>query len=483
MYCPECKSEIDDTSNFCKVCGCKINKSLKQIYEIYSTPKSYTPKHLVDKILTSKFAIEGERKIVTVLFADVANYTSIAEKLEPETIHQIMDGCFKILLEEIHNHEGTINQFTGDGVMALFGAPLAHEDHAQRACFAALTIQDVLKNFSTALNDKFGIQFRMRIGINSGPVVVGSIGDDLRMDYTAIGDTTNLAARMESLAKPGTIYVAENTYHKVAPYFEFESIGNLDVKGKKIAQKTYELKYRRYRDQLKLTRQVYSEMVGRNIELSKLDLQVLKAVNGEGSIVNIIGEAGIGKSRLIAELKNREIMKKVALREGRAISMGKGLSFYPVIDILKKWAKIKEDETNETAIIKLENAIRSVTPENVDEILPFVATLTGLNLKGKYYQRIKNIEGEALEKLILKNVKDLLIKSSELIPLVIVIEDLHWADLSTIVLLESLFKLAETYKIVFINVFRPRYTETGVRILRTVKERFTKNSVLSIVAL
>ncbi len=162
----------------------------------FPKPQAYTPKHLADKILTARSSIEGERKVLTVLFADVANYTAMAEKLDPEEVHQIMDGCFNILLHEIHAYEGTINQFTGDGIMAIFGAPVAHEDHAQRACWSALAIQKALGNYNKKLRQELGIDFKMRIGINSGPVVVGSIGDDLRMDYTAVGDTTNLAARI-----------------------------------------------------------------------------------------------------------------------------------------------------------------------------------------------------------------------------------------------------------------------------------------------
>ena len=169
----------------------------------YSRPQTYTPKFLAEKILTSRSSIEGERKLVTVFFADVANFTALSERLDPEEVHQIMNGTFKILMENIHRFEGTINQFTGDGIMALFGAPVAHEDHAQRACHAALSIQNALQAYGADLKKKYGVDFLMRIGLNSGPVVVGSIGDDLRMDYTAIGNTTNLASRMETLASPG----------------------------------------------------------------------------------------------------------------------------------------------------------------------------------------------------------------------------------------------------------------------------------------
>ena len=477
MKCPKCQLEIPKDSKFCKECGHNLQPAISPISKTYAHPQSYTPKFLADKILTNRSAVEGERKLVTVFFADVANYTLMAEKLDPEDAHQIMDGCFNILMKKIHKHEGTINQFTGDGVMALFGAPVAHEDHAQRACYAALSIQEAIQKYSVLLNEKFGVDFNMRIGVNSGPVVVGSIGDDLRMDYTAIGDTTNLAARMESLAKPGTIMVSENTYGKIKSHFKLESLGKFEIKGKEVPQGAYELKAHISKSAIGFTRKIYSEIVGRDRELDKLELQLMKAINGEGSIVNIIGEAGIGKSRLAVELKKKEIIKKTTFLEGRAVSMGDNLSFHPIIDLLRNWARIGEDDGEATAFDKLRASIRNITPNEVDEILPFVATLMGMNLTSRYAERVKSIEGEALQKLILKNTKDLLRKASEIAPLLIVMEDLHWADMSTIELMESLFRLVETQRIVFLNVFRPRYSETGVRIVQAVKEKFPNHYV------
>src|SRR5210317_439204 len=210
ITCPECGTKNRAGNKFCDECGHNLKKIEEGLPVDYSEPQSYTPKFLADKILTTRSSIEGERKLVTVLFADVANYTSISEKLDPEEVHQMMDGCFKILMDEIHKYEGTINQFTGDGVMALFGAPVAHEDHAQRSCYAALSIQKLISEYGEKTTNDLGIDFQMRIGINSGPVVVGAIGDDLRMDYTAIGDTTNLASRMEREARPGSIFVSKN---------------------------------------------------------------------------------------------------------------------------------------------------------------------------------------------------------------------------------------------------------------------------------
>lgn len=241
LKCRNCDAKIPFGRKFCGECGLKLTEPSKIPFIDYSEPQSYTPKFITDKILTSRSSIEGERKLVTVFFADVANYTSIAEKLDPEEIHQIMDGCLKILMDEIHHYEGTVNQFTGDGVMALFGAPIAHEDHAQRACYAALSIQKALKNYSEKIKQDYGVDFKMRIGLNSGPVVVGSIGDDLRMDYTAVGDTTNLAARMQSMAETETILVSKNTYWLTKDFFDFHSIGKIEVKGKEQPQEAYEI--------------------------------------------------------------------------------------------------------------------------------------------------------------------------------------------------------------------------------------------------
>jgi class 3 adenylate cyclase len=204
--CPNCSASNPPDSKFCEKCGQSLLSSKPDPPRKYSKPESYTPNFLADKILKSRSSIEGERKLVTVFFADVANYTSIAEKIDPEEVHRIMDGCFKILMDEIYKYEGTINQFTGDGVMALFGAPVAHEDHAQRACYASLSIQKSIKVYEIKVQKDFGVDFKLRIGLNSGPVVVGSIGDDLRLDYTAVGDTTNLASRMESKAQPGCVF-------------------------------------------------------------------------------------------------------------------------------------------------------------------------------------------------------------------------------------------------------------------------------------
>jgi len=473
--CPRCGHALPQDARFCNHCGCDLLKTQSPPLDGPS-PRPYTPSFLAEKILTIRSAIEGERKLVTVLFADVVNFTSLSEKLDPTEVHEIMDGCFKILLDEIHKYEGTVNQFTGDGVMALFGAPLAHEDHGVRACHAALAIQQALTSFTERVRQKHGVEFRMRIGLNSGPVVVGAIGDDLRMDYTALGDTINLASRVEGLAEPGTTYVCEETYRLARGIFNFEALGKRTVKGKAEAVPIYRLislKPESHRPRPGAERAIYSRMVGRDSELEKLELQVMKAVNGQGSVVNIVGEAGIGKSRLVAELKSCDAMKWVRLLEGRAISIGRNLSYHPIIDLLKQWMGVREDDDHGATFEKLQYAVRDIAAEEVGELVPFVATLMGIPLWGKYAERVKELQGEALEKLILKSLRDLLVRGAERTPLVIVMEDLHWADTTSIELLESLFRLAQTQRILFLNLFRPGFAETGERIRNALKEKLS----------
>ncbi len=486
MNCPICQSENPEGSKYCNACSCRladaavsISKDLSSIDlssdEILDKIQRYLPKGLTEKILAQKDKIEGECKQVTVMFCDMEGFTAFVDELGPEAGYAVMDQVYEILIHKVREYGGTINEMTGDGVMALFGAPIALEDAPQRALRSALSIHREIAQFNARKRGHSSLPpIKIRAGIHTGPVVVGSLGNDLRVEFKAVGDTVNLASRMEGLAEPGTTYVTDEICKLTEGLFRFEGLGEKEVKGKKGSISVCKLlsaKEDVYRPRLGSERMIYSEMVGRARELNRLELQVVKAVNGEGSVVNLIGEAGIGKSRLVAELKNREVIKRVTFFEGRAISIGRNLSFHPVIDVLKQWARIRQDDGEAASFGKLETAVRSVYPEAVDEVLPFVATLMGMKPSGRYAQRVKGIEGEALEKLIVKTMRDLLIKLTELAPLVIVAEDAHWADTSSIELMESLFRLAETRRIVFINVFRPGYSETSDRLVETVKEK------------
>ena len=481
MKCPKCQFENREEAKFCNECGNFLAPESEPSSQFLSFEKKlekiqqYLPEGLTEKIINQKDKIEGERKQVTVMFCDMEGFTPLVEMIGPVEAYGIMDRVYEILIRQVHELEGTVNQMTGDGIMALFGAPIAIEDAPQRALWSAESIHREIANFSDQ-NKKIG-PLRMRIGINTGPVVVGTLGKDLRVEFKAVGDTVNLASRMESLAEPGTTYVTEETFRLTKDLFRFKTLGKKTVKGKKKLIPVYQVLSARediFRARLGSERMIYSDMVGRESEFNKVALQLMKVINGEGSIVNIIGEAGIGKSRLVAEVKKHEVMKQVTHLEGRAISMGRNLSFHPFIDLLKQWTHIRKDDDDLRAFGKLEAAVRLLCSEDVTEIVPFLATLMGMKLSGRGAQRVKGIEGEALEKLIRKNVRMLFTRAAEMTPLVVIMEDLHWADTSSIELLESLFRLAETQRILFINVFRPEFQETGERIIKTIGEKFSE---------
>ena len=316
MKCPICRTEHPEGAKFCGECGSRLERICPRCHVVnppqfkfcgecgqvldkpplvspfdYKEPQSYTPKHLADKILTSRSTLEGERKLVTVMFADVAGFTAISEKLDPEDVHRIMDGCCRILVDEIHHFEGTVGEFRGDGVMALFGAPIAHEDHARRACYAALAIQQALIPYSEEIEQRYGIDFRMRIGLNSGTVVVGAIGDDLRMDYTAMGDTTNLAARMETAAEPGSVLVSESTHRLAREFFEFAPLEPLQVRGKQEPVAAYQL-LRPTEVDTRIGASVargLTRFVGRSREIETLQEAFAKVQSGEGQVMGLVG--------------------------------------------------------------------------------------------------------------------------------------------------------------------------------------------------
>jgi len=426
LICPQCDAENLPENTFCDQCGFDLKEPAETPPIDYKEPQSYTPKHLADKILNTRSAIEGERKLVTVLFADVANYTAMAEKLDPEEVHYIMDGCFKILMDEIHKLEGTINQFTGDGVMALFGAPVSHEDHAQRSCYAALAIQKAIGDYGAKLKEDRGMDFRMRIGLNSGPVVVGSIGDDLRMDYTAVGDTTNLAARMENMASPGKILGTAYTHKLARDFFEFESLGKVQVKGKKELVEAYELiESSEVETRIEAAAaKGFTKFVGRKNSMAAFMEPYEKAKSGSGQVVGIVGEAGVGKSRLLIELKNRLPMEEYNYLEGRCLHYGGSMAYLPILDILRSYFDIKEEDQEKIIKKKMEEKIFQLD-ERLKSALPSFQELLSVKVDdGAYLQ----LEPEPKKIKSFEAIRDLLICESESKALVLAVEDLHWID-------------------------------------------------------
>ncbi|NIS59708.1 MAG: AAA family ATPase, partial [Proteobacteria bacterium] len=458
LKCSQCGSEIEEKERFCGACGTDLRAS-KEVTPIdYSKPQSYTPRFLADKILTTRSSIEGERKLVTVLFADVANYTSISEKLDPEEVHQIMDGCFKILMDEIHKHEGTINQFTGDGVMALFGAPVAHEDHAQRACHAALSIQKAVGEYAAKVKKDCEVDFKMRIGLNSGPVIVGSIGDDLRMDYTAVGDTTNLASRMESMAKPGTILVSKSTHKIARDFFVLEPLGKVEVKGKEAPVEAYEL-IKPSEVETRIEASVakgLTKFVGREKELEALGEAFEKAQSGSGQVVGLVGEAGVGKSRLILELRLMLSKGEYSYFEGRCLHYGGSMAYLPILDILRSYFEIKEGDREFLIKKKIGEKILGLD-EKLQGVLPPFHELLSLAVEDEAYRKLE--PKEKREKTF-EAIRDLLVRESQNKPIILVVEDLHWVDKTSEEFLDYLIGWLANAHILLILLYRPEYTHT-----------------------
>jgi class 3 adenylate cyclase/tetratricopeptide (TPR) repeat protein len=451
MECPKCKRENPDDARYCNGCGAP-----------FTTDKQSRP-----TILTT----EAERKRVTALFSDLSGYTAMASKLDPEEVKNIMNTIFDGMKKTILKYGGFIEHSAGDSVLALFGIPKAHEDDAVRAIYAAQEIHAFVDSLSPGFKEKTGITLSMHSGINTGLAVTADV-NQIKGTHKVTGDVINVAARLSGLAEAHEIIVGPETYKACNNTFAFDVLSPVKVKGKTKPIVLHRVSTSKLSaDNNSMDRQVFSAMVGRDKELDKLEIQVLKVINGEGSVVNVSGEAGIGKSRLIAELKKRDVIKRVTVLEGRSISIGKNLSFHPIIDLLKQWAEISEESSPTEAFDKLKLAIQTVHPEESNEILPFIATLMGMNLIGKYAQRVEGIESEGLEKLIVKNIRELLIKGSEIGPMVLIMEDLHWADESSIELLEILYGLAENYRLLFINVFRPGYLEDKHKNITTIGER------------
>ncbi len=446
MRCPKCQTELPDTAKFCLECGANVRVASFG-FELPPGPRS------------EQLISQPERKHVTALFCDLAGYTAITEKLDPEIVKEITSRIFGEVKLVIAKYEGFIERVIGDGVLAFFGVPRAHEDDPIRAIQAATEIHDLVTSMSPQYQDKLGAPLAMHSGINTGLVVTADV-DPEKGAHGVAGDAVNIASRLSDLADPGEILVGHDTHIRAEGVFAFEDLGFRKVKGKAELVRIFRvLGTKTARRVLRFDRHVSSQMLGRDGELERLEFLVTKAVNGEGSVVNIVGEAGIGKSRLVAELKNREVMKRATVLEGRAISVGTNLSFHPVTGILKEWAGIGDGDSEAAAFGRLEKAIRAVHPEEAHEILPFVATLMRMKLVGRYAERIKGIEGEPLEKLIVRAVRELVVTAAKLQPIVIIMEDLHWADVSSLELLDALYRLTENHRIAFINVFRPGYIE------------------------
>ncbi|MBI4561491.1 MAG: AAA family ATPase, partial [Candidatus Rokubacteria bacterium] len=385
---------------------------------------------------------------------DVSGFTSLSERLDPEDVHGLMNRAFELMLAEVHRYEGTVNQFLGDGIMALFGAPIAHEDHGQRAVHAALGIRKALEDYQDELQRRRGIGFQVRQGLNTGLVVVGSIGSDLRMDYTAVGDTTNVAARLQQAADPGRIVISEATHRLTAGYFQTRSLGELPLKGKAEPVSAWEvISAREARTRLEVeAERGLTPFIVRERELRLLFDCFEKAKAGHGQVAFLVGEPGIGKSRLVLEFRRR-LGDEATWLEGHSMSFGRSIAFHPLIDLLKRNFRVEEGDSEETIPQKIDRGVLRLG-EDLRPTFPYLRYLLSLD-PGDSAVRAMDPRQRRVE--VFGALRAITLRSAEIHPQIVVFEDLHWIDRATEDYLTSLADSIPTSRVLVILTYRPGY--------------------------
>jgi class 3 adenylate cyclase/tetratricopeptide (TPR) repeat protein len=418
-------------------------------------PLSYTPAHLVDKILTSRSALEGERKQVTVLFADLKGSMELLADRDPEEARQLLDPVLERLMVAVHRYEGTVNQVMGDGIMALFGAPLAHEDHAVRACYAALAMQEAIRHYSAEVRRTHGVEVQIRVGLHSGEVVVRAIGNDLHMDYSAIGQTTHLAARMEQLATPGTIRLTAETLRLAEGLVQVTALGPVPVKGLAEPVEVFELvgaSALRRRLQVATARGL-TRFVGRQAELAVLHQALAQAGAGHGQVVAMVGEAGVGKSRLVYECLHSHRTQGWLVLESASVSYGKATPYGPVLDLLKRYTHVEDRDDTRTIRAKVTGQVLTLDEALQDTVPALLWLLDTLPDDHPFL----TLDPPQRRRRTLDALKRLVIRESQVQPVLLVFEDLHWIDAETQALLESLVESLPTVRLLLLVNYRPEY--------------------------
>ena len=415
-------------------------------------PDAYTPPHLAKKILTSRATLQGESKQVTVLFCDLANSTGMAEQLGAEAMHDVLNQFFKLALDAVHRYEGNVNQFLGDGFMALFGAPIAHEDHARRAVLAALELRRRIDAWNRAEVRQRDAPVILRTGLNTGMVVVGAIGDNLRMDYTAVGDTTNVAARLEAQAAPGQIVISQTTHRLVEGYCRMRSLGTLALKGKVTPTPAWELLDASgavTRFDVELERGL-TDFVGRERELQTLLDCFEQTRSGQGRMVFLAGEPGIGKSRLLLELRRRIEAPAAVWLEGRALSFERSTAFYPLVDMLRRSFGIEEADAETTVVTKIEQALRR-HGEALRSDLPYLRYLLAADPGD---EKVRNMDSQLRRGELFRALRRFLFHASEVHPKIVVLEDIEWMDGATRDFLASIDESVPAGRVLFLFTHR-----------------------------
>jgi class 3 adenylate cyclase/tetratricopeptide (TPR) repeat protein len=452
MQCPSCSRENRAGARFCDACGL----ALVAFDGAQPSPDAYTPRRTAEQILRTRSALEGERKQVTVLFADVKGSMELAEQVDPEEWHRILDRFFHILAGGVHRFEGTVNQYTGDGIMALFGAPIAHEDHALRACHAALRLLDDVRAYARDVKRAHGLDFAMRVGLHSGDVVVGSIGDDLRMDYTAQGHTVGLAQRMESLAEPNACFVTGTTAALAAGYFALDDLGAFRVKGVAEPVPVFVLRgLGTVRTRFDASRaRGLSRFVGRDADMEVLEAALARARAGDGQVVGVVAEAGTGKSRLCFEFVERCRARGLGVFEGHAVAHGRSIPLLPILQVFRSYYGIAEQDDDRTVREKIAGRLL-LLDESFREALPVMFEHLGVPDPDRPAPRM---DPEAKQRQILAVLRRLVrgadARGGQFMAL---IEDLHWLDAaSEAFLAQWVDAVAGTNAFLLVN-FRPGY--------------------------
>ncbi len=453
IACPACGRDNPPGQTFCNGCGQRLGPRVAS--SPARSPRDYTPRHLAEKILRSRSALEGERKLVTVLFADVKDSTALAEWLDPEAWHGVLDRFFGILTEGVHRFEGTVNQYTGDGIMALFGAPIAHEDHAQRACYAALRLRDELKLFSDELREAHGLAFGTRMGIHSGEVVVGKIGDDLRMDYTAQGHTVALAARMEGLAAAGGVCVSEATARLVQGYVKLRDLGTEKVKGVSEPVRVFALEGPgEIRTRFEQARaRGLTRFVGREADLAVLEQALAQAQAGNGQAVGVVAEAGAGKSRLCFELVERCRARGIRVDEAHCPAHGKNASYVALLELLRNMLGVGERDAAPEARRKIAAALLGLDP-SFEALLPLVFEFLGVPDPER---PAPQLPPDARQRQLVAFVRQLVKARAEREPNVLLVDDAHWIDPASDAFLAHVVEAVPGTRTLVVVNFRPEY--------------------------
>ena len=414
---------------------------------------------------------DGERRHATVLFADLSGFTALSEQRDPEDVATVVSGCLDALAGAVHDHGGHVDKYIGDCVMAVFGVPHAAENAATNAINAAIDMRKRLENLNGAASGD--ARLTLHVGINTGLVVSGDVGGAVKREFTVMGDAVNVASRLKDTAGSMAIYVGAETYRETSHEFAFRKLPPLVVKGKAEPLTAYEVLSERERVYrlLPSERMVSSALVGRDRDLGELRTAMRGVMEGRGAIVSVVGDAGIGKSRLLVEAADLPEFKQATVLQGRSLSMGSSLRFHPFVDLLRQWAAVAEDDDEPAAAARVEAAVAQVLPDVAADVFPFIATLMGLRLGGAHAQRVAGIEPEGMEALIRKSMRELVQAIAASRPLALLFEDLHWADQSSVQLLESLLRLVGESRVLFVHVFRPDH-DTTRRLLRTSRERF-----------